>query len=107
MTDHIRPLVCDEARNMPSLEALIAGTLALMTGYAQSQDGTGHKELIAGKLLLHLQTLSEHAGLSAPLRQTLAGLQRRWQMQLSAAAPDTPTAWSATPLWHAAPGQIQ
>lgn len=107
MTDHLRPPPCDTARALPSLEALIASTLALMTGYAQAQDGTGHRELMAGKLVLHLQTLSQHTGLSAPLRHMLAGLQMRWQMQLELAACATPTALSPTPLWHVAPGQIQ
>lgn len=85
MTEHPRPLACDETDTLPSLEALIAGTLALMTGYAQSPEESGHRLVMARKRVLQLQTLSQHAGLSAPLRQW-GGLQRRMDTVLRAAA---------------------
>ena len=107
MTEHPRPLACDETYTLPSLEALIAGTLALMTGYAHSPEGSGHRPLMARKLVLQLQALSQHAGLSAPLRQMLAGLQLRWQTQLDAAAPAALAGQTPAPLWHNAPAQMQ
>lgn len=107
MTEHPRPLACDETYTLPSLEALIAGTLALMTGYAQSPEESGHRPLMAHKLVLQLHTLSQHAGLSAPLRQMLAGLQLRWQAQVNAVAPAALAGQSPAPLWHTAPSQIQ
>lgn len=107
MTEYLRHLACDETYTLPPLEALIAATLALMTGYVQSQDGSDHRSLMARKLVLQLQALSEHTGLSAPLRQMLAGLQARWQVQLETANAWAPSAVVPTPLWHIAPQQVQ
>jgi hypothetical protein len=96
----------DEEYILPTVEALTAGTLALMTGYAQSVADCPHRGLMARKLVSNLFFLSEHPHVSPPMRTMLANLRTRWQL----AAEDAPTAQSdrrPSPLWHAAPDHVQ
>lgn len=96
----------EEEYVMPSVEALIAGTLALMTAYAQAEPECGHRTLLARKLLSNLFFLGEHPQVSLPMRQMLANLRARWQIeaQRNSVTPPLPP---ATPLWHPAPELVQ
>lgn len=92
----------EEEYHLPSVEALLAGTLALMTGYAQ-----GHCEhrrmLMAAKIVANLSQLTEHPLLSSQFQTALWGLRKHWQaMQTQSAA----TA-ADPPLWHAQPSSLQ
>jgi hypothetical protein len=99
-TDH-----ADEEYTMASVEALLAGTLALMTGYAQSAHECPQRALMAGKLVANLCQLCGHPQLSSPMRAMLANLRTRWQVELeNSAAGD---ALSPRPLWHATPPGLQ
>jgi hypothetical protein len=97
---------CDEEYTLPSVEALMAGTLALLTGYAQSPTGGAHRPAMAAKVVANLRQLSEHPELSTPMRTMLANLRTRWQVELEqqsvVAQPLAPTA-----LWHPAPAGVQ
>ncbi len=102
----------DEEYTLPSVEALLAGTLALMTGYAQSPRDDPHRALMAGKLIANLLRLSGHPQLSPPMQTMLANLRTRWQLELengpsgareTAAAPPL----RPTPLWHPMPNRLQ
>lgn len=73
----------DADPSLPCPEALLAGTLALMTSWA---DPCPHarveparlRPLLARKLVSNLALMSQHPAFSAPLRQVLAQAQRRW-----------------------------
>ncbi|HEY9063467.1 MAG TPA: hypothetical protein VIO33_00695 [Burkholderiaceae bacterium] len=71
-----------EEHELPSVEAVLAGTLALMTGYSQAlQAEVDPRGRIAmgDKIGDNLGLLLDHPQLSAGFRQVLSGLQRRWQ----------------------------
>lgn len=81
----------------PSAEALLAGTLTLMTGYGRQADG-GVRALMARRIVSNLSFLVDHPHLSARLRSTLTHLRRCWQMHLGGLTCDSAT--TARPLWH-------
>lgn len=97
---------CDEEYTLPSVEALMAGTLALLTGYAQSAPGCAHRPLMARKLVTNLFCLSEHPQLSAPMQTLLGNLRTRWQLEVERDDPAQPPQAPRT-LWHAAPEGVQ
>lgn len=97
----------DEEYTMPSVEALLAGTLALMTGYAQSARECPHRPLMAGKLVSNLLYLSAHPQLSPPMQTMLANLRTRWQLELEHSADATAADITPTPLWHPVPASVQ
>ncbi|MBX3611880.1 MAG: hypothetical protein KF871_18455 [Hydrogenophaga sp.] len=78
---------CDEEYSLPPTEALLAGTLALMTGCAQHSGPVCHRELMVGKVVSNLTELSHHPALSAPMRQLLARLSARWLLELGVQTP--------------------
>ena len=105
-----------EEHELPSVEAVLAGTLALMTGYSQAlqaeldpQDRVAMGEKIGDNLGL----LIDHPQLSLGFRQVLFGLQQRWRAMSectrSAARACSPArADRPAPLWHlAAPKRLQ
>ncbi|MGE0349014.1 hypothetical protein [Hydrogenophaga sp.] len=98
----------DEEYTMPCVEALLAGTLALMTGYAQSACDCPHRAAMARKLVCNLYHLSEHPQLSSPMRTMVGNLRTRWQIEVENAA-DVAAAEEirATTLWHATPASVQ
>ena len=67
----------DEEYDMPCVEALLAGTLALMTAHAQSGNDS-HRPLMARKVATNIQVLAQHPSLSLSFRTMLARLQARW-----------------------------
>ncbi|WP_372658508.1 hypothetical protein [Hydrogenophaga sp.] len=77
----------DEEYVLPSVEALLAGTLALMTGCAQASGPATHRALMAGKVVSNLSDLSEHPDLSPPMRRMLGNLCGRWQQEVRACDP--------------------
>lgn len=95
----------DEEYTLPTVEALMAGTLALMTGYAQAAAEGPQRPLMARKLVSNLFFLAEHPLVSPPMRCMLSKLRTRWQLEaeqcVARAAP-----CEATPLWHPAPGHV-
>ena len=70
-----------EEHDLPSVEAVLAGTLALMTGYSQALqaelDPRG-RVAMGDKIGDNLGLLLDHPQLSPGFRQVLLGLQRRW-----------------------------
>lgn len=95
-----------EEYSLPSAEALLAGTLALMTGYAQHKEDCEIRPLMAGKLVRNLTALAHHPAVSEPMQAMLTRLLEHW---LRAAGPawrgDEPV---APPAWvHAVPAVMQ
>lgn len=85
---------------MPTAEALLAGTLVLMTGCVQSADE--RRGLMSAKIAQNLAQLSEHAALSSEMRRMLARLQTKWQ----APAGGWPASGAAL-AWIHGPGTLQ
>jgi hypothetical protein len=95
------PHACDEEYSLPCAEALMAGTLALMTGYAQS--GDAQRDALRGKIVANLQSLSALPTLTPHFRTMLANLGERW----AGAVPAMQPAERERRLWHAAPDALQ
>jgi hypothetical protein len=96
----------DEEYSLPSLEALMAGTLALLTGYAQSAPDCAHRPLMAQKVVSNLFFLAAHPHVSPPMQTMLGKLRTRWQLELDK---DTPVQAVTLPreLWHPTPEVVQ
>ena len=78
---------------LPCPEALLAGTLALMTSWADPCPNARLaparlRPLLARKLVSNLALMSQHPAFSAPLRQVLAQAQGRWAALAGGSAPD-------------------
>jgi len=74
----------DEPHALPSLEALMAATLALMTGWAgpcphARVDEHTQRRLIARKIVSNLFFLQHHPQAPPNLRQVCANAHARWQ----------------------------
>lgn len=85
----------DESYTLPSAEALIAGTLALMTGYAQTDAMCARRVLMARKLACNLGSLAQHPQMSATMQTVLNRLQGYWLTEINRS-----NGPSSTPLWH-------
>jgi hypothetical protein len=70
----------DEEYTMPCAEALLAGTLALMTAHIQTSSAE-QRELFAGKIVSNLGSLSELSALSGSFKTMIRNLRGRWQQQ--------------------------
>ena len=71
-----------EEHELPCLEAVLAGTLALMTGYSQALQAAlepQHRLSMGMKISENLGLLVDHPQLSLGFRQVLLGLRNRWQ----------------------------
>ncbi len=106
-----------EQAALPSAEALLAGTLALMTGVveraamAQPLAAHGQSLLMAAKVRKQLGCLSHHPQLSEGFRLTLHRLRVHWDRLMPTADPSGAVGAdpvdAAQRLWHRAPGQLQ
>jgi hypothetical protein len=70
-----------EVHELPCVEAMLAATLALMTGHSQNLQAAldpEHRLKLGLKIGENLALLVDHPLLSAGFRQVLLGLQRRW-----------------------------
>jgi hypothetical protein len=75
------PAVDIEEHELPSLEAVLAGTLALMTGYSQALQAEldpGGRVAMGDKIGANLALLLDHPQLSAGFRRVLGSLRERW-----------------------------
>ena len=71
-----------EEHELPCIEAVLAGTLALMTGYGQALQAEldpQHRLKMGLKIGDNLALLVDHPVLSLGFRQVLLGLQKRWR----------------------------
>lgn len=111
MTAPPSPASCDEEYSLPCAEALLAGTLALMTGFAQAGDAR-QRDALRGKIVASLHNLSALATLTPHFRTMLANLGERWACEscLPSRA-DEAGALSAARrqrmLWLTAPDTVQ
>lgn len=94
----------EEEYQLPCTEALLAGTLALMTGHAQACcDNT--RQAMTAKIVGNLSQLSEHPVLTPLFRAALGSLLTHWQAMQG--QPPAQAAPSDPRLWHASPSLFQ
>jgi hypothetical protein len=67
----------------PCANALVAGTVALMTAWADPCDGGScsapkQRQLIARKIASNLYYLMQHPQVNPPLRRVMSNAQHRW-----------------------------
>lgn len=68
---------------MPCAEAILAGTLALMTGHAQSSC-VKQRALMGRKVLSNLFSLGKHPRLSPNFRTVVQRMHQHWESLLEA-----------------------
>jgi hypothetical protein len=90
------------------LEAMLAGTLCLMSAYAHSPCGN-NKALMALKIVSNLKCLQCQSVLSAEFRQVLGNVTDSWQRHCLLQSPEFALKPSdrASELWHAQPEAVQ
>lgn len=89
----------DQEYRLPCAEALLAGTLALMTGHAQAccED---RRRLMGARIVSQLDQLAQHGRLSPVFRAALANLRTHWEVLQQRDA--APAAWQ-----HPGPATLQ
>lgn len=87
----------DEEFVLPCCEAVLAGTLALMTGHAQATCAAQRMRM-AGKIASNLSLLGRDPALSASFRLVVQRMQEAW---------DTLAGRTDERLWHAARHLVQ
>lgn len=90
---------------LPRVEALLAGTLALMTAHVQASDN-GQRLLMANKISHNLFSLQHHPGFTPEFALVLARLQKTWQ-QLAAHAVPAEGGIKTPRYWHGAASLVQ
>ncbi|MDZ7892558.1 hypothetical protein [Rhodoferax sp.] len=95
----------DEEYMIPSAEALLASTMALMTGHVQSCCAE-HREAMATKIVSNLSRLSSDPLLSPGFQALLWSLRQRWLAQGQAATAVRPVHVESG-LWHPTPEAVQ
>ena len=103
-----------EEYQMPSLEAMLAGTLALMTGFAEAVNPQ-QRTLMSQKIFCNLGVLSQHPLVSPGFQAMVWNLRLHWLAQGSDTAKHTQTAGEeprsatelARALWHTTPEKLQ
>lgn len=109
----------DQAHGLPNAEALLAGTLALMTGHAQGCC-EGHRELMAKKIVSNLFMLTLHPAAAPAFKAMAMHLHGLWVRQVQqlqqtqeqarahqAAQGETPQSDQHRVLWHTTPETLQ
>jgi len=109
----IAPSPDDESYDLPCAEALLAGSLALMTGHAQSNCAR-QRSLMARKVRSNLFFLCGHPGLTPAFRTVVQRLHDHWEQLVQAGPPESPARPSDSdgplpeaPLWHAPAQRLQ
>jgi len=101
------PHALTEDHELPAVEAVLAGTLALMTGYCQSlqADLPPHNRVPMGrKIGENLALLADHPALTEAFQRVLLGLRARWLAMSDCTEGARPG--SGTPAWGA-PSRLQ
>jgi hypothetical protein len=102
--------VDDEEHHMPCIEAMLAYTLVLMTGYCQSLQAAQHpirRMHLATKIDASLAQLARDPRLSEGFRAALANLHERWLLMRECTAAGSPEAARQVAMAMPAPEQLQ
>jgi len=91
-----------EEYELPAVEAVLAGTLALMTGYAQARCAVQRRAMVA-RIASNLALLGNRRHLSTQFRCAVSRLRSHWELMLEAAG----EAHGPERLRHVAPATPQ
>jgi hypothetical protein len=98
------PHAVTEDHELPAVEAVLAGTLALMTGYCQSLQADlppQNRVPMGHKIGENLALLADHPALTETFQRVLLGLRARWLAMSDCTEGARPAgvtlAWSAPP----------
>jgi hypothetical protein len=78
---------------LPCIDGMLMGTLALMTGYAEHQCEQGNprsRDLMAKKIVSNLFFLAAHPSLSVPMAAVMRNLQKHWHTLSALASLEAP-----------------
>ena len=92
-----------EEHELPSVEAVLAGTMALMTGYAQALQAELHPEqrlLMGAKISRNLELLAANTTMSEPFQRIALGLRARWQLMSACTEQSAPCACTGAVHYH-------
>jgi hypothetical protein len=94
--------------DISGLEAMLAGTLCLMSAYAHCPCGK-NQALMALKIVSNLKCLQCQNALSSEFRVVLGKVTDSWQQHCLLQSPESPAQpnHGATELWHAQPATVQ
>jgi hypothetical protein len=94
--------------SITGLEAMLAGTFALMSAYAHCQC-SNHQGLMALKIISNLTCLQCQTGLSPEFRKVLSKVMESWRQHSLLNTPQLTDekAQAQSQLWHAAPAVVQ
>lgn len=92
---------CEEYE-LPSVEAVLAGTLALMTGCAQTHRPAQRRQMM-NRIVGNMALLAEHPHLSDPFRCAVRKLRCHWELLVEDGSPPS----NEPLLRHIAPATLQ
>ncbi len=98
-----------DEHELPASEAVLAATLALMTGYSQALQADLNPQqrlLLGAKIGRNLELLAEHPALSDGFQRIALGLHARWQLMSRCTLQSEP-ARAEGPAPCAAPSRLQ
>jgi hypothetical protein len=95
----------DDNLTVPDVDALLAGTLAAMTCWADPcrdcrTDADTQRDLLARKVVCNLFFLTRHPAVSPPLREVMAQAHQRWLGLARGAMALQPITASAASVLH-------
>lgn len=102
-TSRIHERDLSEEHELPSVEAVLAGTMALMTGYAQALQAELHPEqrlLMGAKISRNLELLAANTTMSEPFQRIALGLRARWQLMSACTEESAPCACAGASTVH-------
>lgn len=67
----------DDGREVPCVEVIVSGTMALMTGFAMS-DSAQHRSLMGRKIRSNLFFLAHHPALTDSFRCVVQNMHAHW-----------------------------
>jgi hypothetical protein len=102
----------DENNNLLNAEAILAGTLALMTAHARCTcpKAISNKEAMTKKIIANLLQLRSHGHLTEQFRMIMNNLHSLWatiDVAQLAAEPTQPQSSPAATFHHSAPTVLQ
>lgn len=101
----MHPVDDDTGCGLPCIETLVAGTLSLMTAWANPNPGAAvgidtQRQLIARKIVSNLFFLQHHPHASASLRQVMTHVHGQWVGVATRAAAGGQAATVTAPSSH-------
>jgi hypothetical protein len=91
-----------EEYELPAVEAVLAGTLALMTGHAEARCPVQRRHMEV-RIVANMALLADHPQLSGPFRCAVGKLRCHWELLLEGGGDHA----NPAPLRHQPPARLQ